>query len=181
MFDNSPPKQFFSSPSSEAATSTEGVKESRNESKEEIDSIRHKKRAVLGYPLLKRMSSEQLFDENHINITKDNKTVAEGSISSHLSDKGLAITRKTLHRLRIHILANRKLCFAGKVPRGVLMPKNYWLQYLIIKRLIVWYFPCIRFDGISYHLNDKCFKRRERKFLEMFFKTRKLFLDSQDH
>ena len=184
MFNNFPPGKFLSDSASETDTTTESFKASKSSNigeDPEGESIKQKKRsAVLGYPMLKRRSSEHVLDEEHNNKTHKDDTFKEGRLSQHFSEKGMAITRKTLSRLRIHILANRKLCFVGKVPRGVLMPKNYWLQYLIIKRLIFWYFPCIRFNGNSYYLNDKCYQIRERKFIKMFLKTRKLLLETQD-
>lgn len=184
LYDNFHPGRFLSNSASETDTTTESFKGRRSANvgeDPEGESIKQKKRsAVLGYPMLKRRSSEHVLDEKHINKTNKDETFKEGRLSQHFSEKGMAITRKTLSRLRIHILANRKLCFVGKVPRGVLMPKNYWLQYLIIKRLIFWYFPCIRFNGNSYYLNDKCYHIRESKFIKMFLKTRKLLLETQD-
>ena len=140
-----------------------------------------RKRAVMGYPLHKEMSLQPPLESEPIhkngseeNIGSDNKTHAR-----LFSEKGLMITMKTLSRLRIHILPNRKLCFVGKIPRGVIMPRSYWLQYLIIKRVILWYFPCIRIEGSSYILNNNCYKIRETKFLRMFLKTQKQFLKSK--
>ena len=184
MFDDFPSGKFHSDSAIETDTTTERFKGRRSSNIGEGlegESIKQKmRRSVLGYPILKRRSSENVLDENLINKTQKDETPEEKMLSQHFSEKGMAITRKTLSRLRIHILANRKLCFVGKVPRGVFMPKNYWLQYLIIKRLIFWYFPCIRFNGNSYYLNNKCYKIRERKFIKMFLKTRKLLLEAQD-
>ena len=180
MLDNSFPKPFLSASQTMKATTTEvPEEETKDGNNDAIELSKHEKRAVLSYPMLKRRSSKQTFDDNYIIKEMGNNTNTKEKLSQYFSNTGLAITRKTLSRLRIRILPNRKLCFAGKVPRGVYMPKNYWLQYLIIKRLIFWYFPCIRHQGASYHLNDKCYKMREIKFLKMFLKTQQLLFQAQ--
>ena len=186
MIDALPPKRFPLMPVGKANTIAKTVEQSlKNETSEEIGMRSKQKRAVMGYPSLKEISSQPQLESDQIhskltngsedNIENDNMTRAQ-----YFLEKGLMITTKTLSRLRIRILPNRKLCFVGKMPRGVFMPTNYWLQYLIIKRIILWYFPCIRIQGSSYYiLNNACYKTRENEFLRMFLKTQKQFLESK--
>ena len=78
------------------------------------------------------------------------------------------LSQKTLRKLRIRVLPDRKLSIAGKIAKAILMPKSGLLQYIIIKRLIKWYSPCLQDQGKIYSLNNTCYMIRQNELLNMF-------------
>ena len=74
---------------------------------------------------------------------------------------------KTFKKLGLKVVQDQTLCFAGRVLRGVLMPKNRFLQSIIMRRIFLWYFPCIRVIKDVYRVNNRCFVEKEKKFIKM--------------
>ena len=70
--------------------------------------------------------------------------------------------------LGVQMLHNRRVCFAGAILRGIILPKDKVLQEAIIKRFLAWYLPCLEFEDNAYKLNKVCFRRRENYYLKMF-------------
>ena len=71
-------------------------------------------------------------------------------------------------KLRIYILPDRRVFFAGKIPEGIYIPRNSWLQNKIIERMILWYLPCLEPQGNAISLNDTCYARKENQVLSKF-------------
>ena len=78
----------------------------------------------------------------------------------------LKVKTKTFRNLGLKIVQDRTLCFAGRMLRGILMPKNRFLQTIIMRRIFLWYFPCIRVVKNAYRVNNRCFVKKEKKFLK---------------
>ena len=113
------------------------------------------------------MHSDRTFNGKlmkHLN-SKKHGTPRMDRVSQHISNKFLMNSLMILSKLRIHILSDRRVCFAGRMPRGVYMPRNSWVQFEIIKRMIIWYLPCLELQGNVYSLNNTCYTEKENKFL----------------
>ena len=74
------------------------------------------------------------------------------------------ITMDLIVKLGFRVLPDRRLCFAGRTLKGIVLPKNMELQFAIILRLLVWYAPCIEVKREFYRINKACFARRENEF-----------------
>ena len=94
---------------------------------------------VLGGYSNKVVLSDRQLDSDRIK-TK-NKTNYENSpqwktLPNHKLLRRSKIVMKRLSRLGTRLLPDRRICFAGKLLRGILMPRNHFLQILILKRNI---------------------------------------------
>jgi hypothetical protein len=56
------------------------------------------------------------------------------------------------------------------MPQGIYMPTNPWMRYEIIKRMILWYLPCIQLQGNVYSLRNSCYAKKEDRFFVMLLK-----------
>ena len=78
-----------------------------------------------------------------------------------------------LSKLGIQILPDRRVCLSGKLMKGVVFPKNVALQGIVMKKLLVWYFPCFKpqdssTGNVTYKLNPTCLMQRESQLLKIF-------------
>ena len=99
----------------------------------------------------------------------DNPKQGIGS-PNNLSDS-FKFKMKTLKKLGMKVVQDRTLCFAGRMLRGILMPKNRYLQTIIMRRIFLWYFPCIRIVQNAYRVHNRCFITKEKKFIRMMKKV----------
>ena len=78
---------------------------------------------------------------HHIDNTDEGKASAETSktLSKKTKENERMGALMALSKFRLRILPNRRLFIAGKIPRGIFMPRNRLLKQLIIKQLIIWY------------------------------------------
>ena len=139
----------------------------RNESHVQLGSIR--KRAVTFFHSAKVMHSDETSNGKpikHLN-SRYHAVSGVGTGLGYSSNNHLMITLMTLSKLRIHILPDRRVCFAGRIPLGIYLPRNSWMQYKIIKRMILWYLPCLQLQENVYNLNNTCYTRKENQFLIM--------------
>ena len=75
-------------------------------------------------------------------------------------------TSVILSKLGVLILPDRRVCFAGRILKGMYMPRNRWLQYQILERMALWYLPCLEIQGNVYSLSNTCYTRKENKLLK---------------
>ena len=67
------------------------------------------------------------------------------------------IAMNLISKLGIRVLPDRRLCFAGRTLKGIILPKNKALQIAIILRFLVWYSHCIEVKGEFHMINKACF------------------------
>ena len=84
-----------------------------------------------------------------------------------------SFSHNLLSKLGIQILPDRRVCLAGKLLKGVMFPKNGALQGIVMKKLLVWYFPCFKpqdssTGNVVYKLNPACLMQRESELLRIF-------------
>ena len=86
-------------------------------------------------------------------------------------------THRILAKLGMSVLQDGRLCFDGKLLKGLVLPKNEHMQANVIMQIVVWYSPCIGFMNANrntgphiYQVNHNCVLQREMKLLKMFFK-----------
>ena len=84
-----------------------------------------------------------------------------------------SFSHNLLSKLGIQILPDRRVCLAGRLLRGVMFPKNGALQGIVMKKLLVWYFPCFKpqdssTGNVVYKLNPACLMQRESELLRIF-------------
>ena len=89
------------------------------------------------------------------------------TFSKQSKEKEQIGTLKVLSKLRLRVLPNGRLFIAGKIPRGIVMPRNRSLQQLVIKEMIIWYLPCLEDQGNAVSLNNVCYTKRENEYLGM--------------
>ena len=65
--------------------------------------------------------------------------------------------------------SNQKVCIAGEMLGGILMPRNAALWPIILRYLLIWYLPCIQIQGNTFVLNRDCFADRENIFLKIYY------------
>ena len=97
---------------------------------------------------------------------KNDNTKKSTRVSKDVTDS-LKFRMKTLKKIGLKLVEDRTLCFAGRMLRGILMPKNRFLQAIIMRRIFLWYFPCIRVAQNAYRVNNLCFVKKEKKFIKM--------------
>ena len=115
--------------------------------------------------LIQTLNSDWDFHTKPILAT--NVTAIESSKLPENFPDTLRPKMKTFKKLGLKVVRDRTLCFAGRVLRGVLMPKNRFLQSIIMRRIFLWYFPCIRVIKDAYRVNNRCFVEKEKKFIKM--------------
>ena len=98
---------------------------------------------------------------------EDVMTNVDNQKESTRSPDDLKTKMKTFKKLGLKVVQDRTLCFAGRVLRGVLMPNNRFLQSIIMRRIFLWYFSCIRVIKDVYRVNNRCFVEKEKKFIKM--------------
>ena len=116
------------------------------------------------------MDSDETFNKNQVK----HRNSRSQAISRTNGDAGNSLNRHLRKRimffakLRIHILPDRRVFIAGKIPEGIYIPRNSWLQNKILERMILWYLPCLEPQGNVYSLNDTCYARKENQVLSKF-------------
>ena len=89
-------------------------------------------------------------------------------------DNGLApyriipISSMLIKSIGIYVKSNRRLCFGGEPLFGITMPLDELSQSDLIKKLVIWFSPCIEDDTNSLKLNRDCFKLRHVLFSKMY-------------
>ena len=78
-----------------------------------------------------------------------------------------------LPRLGIQILPDHRVCLDGKVLTGVVFPKRGTIQAVVMKQLLVWYFPCLKLQdsligNSPYKWKSTCLMYRESQLLGIF-------------
>jgi len=88
-------------------------------------------------------------------------------ISNQMDDKS---TKGLLSKLGMWVLPDRRLCFAGRYIKGVILPDNPAAQKRAIKALVGWYLPCLEFQAYksTYQINNNCFFKRENELLKVY-------------
>ena len=129
---------------------------------------------VLGGYSNKVVLSDRQLDSDRIK-TK-NKTNYENAprwkkLPNHKLLRRSKIAMKMLSRLGTRLLPDRRICFAGKLLRGIFMPRNPFLQILILKRILFWYSPCLQFRKRYYAVSNHCFAQREHAFLKLYLES----------
>ena len=104
-------------------------------------------------------------------ISPDTNIKTDGVKTTSLNR--LPITSKTISKLGVEVLFDRRLCLAGQMLQGIKMPKHHSLQVLIMKGFLKWYSTCIQLGESSYDVDKKCFKEREKRFLKLLMKSRR--------
>ena len=110
--------------------------------------------------------------KNIQNGYKETTTTLEHN-QTNVSLSSLPIKGDTLSKLGVRVLPKRRLCLAGRMLRGIFMPKSLFGRFKIIKRFLDWYSPCIKVREHSYDVDAKCFNRRENMFLTTYLKSLK--------
>ena len=134
-----------------------------------------KETVMYNIALIQTLNSDWNFHNTpNLNVDEDERrnednpkqsTGAPNSFSDNFKFK-----MKTLKKLGLKVVQDRTLCFAGRMLRGILMPKNRYLQTIIMRRIFLWYFPCIRVVQNAYRINSRCFITKEKKFIRMMKK-----------
>merc|ERR1712135_191421 len=99
---------------------------------------------------------------------KERERCFQNEISNQWKNKS---TQDLLSKLGMWVLPDRRLCFAGRYIKGVILPQDPSAQNRAIKALVVWYLPCLEFQGQkggSYQINNDCFHRRENELLQVY-------------
>ena len=135
---------------------------------------------VLGGYSNKVVLSDRQLDSDRINTITKNKTNDENTPQwkkspNHKHLRRSKIAMKMLSRLGTRVLPDRRICFAGKLLRGILMPRNHFLQILILKRILFWYSPCLQFRERYYAVSNHCFAQREHAFLKLYLESLKAY------
>ena len=113
------------------------------------------------------MHSNRTFNKNPLKLPNSRSQVISGTDRAPRSslNRRLINAITALSKLRIRILPNRKVFFAGKILKGIYIPRDSSLQNKIIERMIKWYLPCLELQGNVYSLNSTCYTRKQIKFL----------------
>ena len=96
--------------------------------------------------------------------------------SGSIEKKNVNTPQSTLSKLGIWVLPNRRMCFAGRTIKGIVLPKNAKQQEKAMKSLIVWYLPCLEYKNSdptklhSFQMNNACFFRRQNELLKVYSK-----------
>ena len=138
------------------------------ENENNVDLGRMKKRALTFFSPMRMMHSDGAF--NGISSKRPNSgyqaTQGRNWASRNGSNRRLLTTLMILSKLRIYIMPDRRVCFAGRIPKGIYMPRSSWLQHKILERMALWYLPCLELQGNAYSLDNTCYTRKENKFLK---------------
>ena len=124
-----------------------------------------KETVMYSIALIQTLNSEWDFHTKPSQAT-DGDAIVNSRLPENFPDS-LRTKMKTFKKLGLKVVQDRTLCFAGRVLRGVLMPKNRFLQSIIMRRIFLWYFPCIRVIKDVYRVNNRCFVEKEKKFIKM--------------
>lgn len=74
--------------------------------------------------------------------------------------------------LEIEVLPGRRIRFAGKILKGVRLPKTLSAQKSMMDTIVATYGPCLEVQTGGNYLNEDCFNKKEQDFL--IFLTKKL-------
>ena len=105
----------------------------------------------------------------HFSLSKDANCLQVEKLRRNI----VPFSHNLLSKLGIQILPDRRVCLAGRLLKGVMFPKNGALQGIVMKKLLVWYFPCFKHQdslagNIVYKLNHACLMHRESELLKIF-------------
>ena len=125
---------------------------------------------VICLKLKKCIEYEFYFSSQIIDITVflfQERCFQNNDISNQMNDKS---TKGLLSKLGMWVLPDRRLCFAGRYIKGVILPDNPAAQKRAIKALVVWYLPCLEFQAYksTYQINNNCFFKRENELLKVY-------------
>ena len=98
-------------------------------------------------------------------------------ISGRTNPENGSWAHRILSNLGISIMPDRRLCFSGRVLRGLVWPDNEQLQQIVLKQFVVWYSPCIgvadtraNSESRNYYIKKECFLQRENQLMKAFLK-----------
>ena len=140
-----------------------------------------KKHGMMYNPLMiKGISPDPHFDWKKIHYLKFNKIKNKKSDEktrnrNNTSPEDLPITIKSLAKFKVRVLTDRRMCFAGRLLRGIRMPKNRFYQIWIMKSFMAWYSSCIQIGEENFKVDMICFTERENRFLKIFLKSMEHF------
>ena len=106
----------------------------------------------------------------HFSLSKDADCLQVEKLRRNIG----SFSHNLLSKLGIQILPDRRVCLAGKLLKGVMFPKNGALQGIVMKKLLVWYYPCFKpaqdssTGNAVYKLNPTCLMQRESELLGIF-------------
>ena len=110
---------------------------------------------------------------NELRVVKANNQYVKTSRKSYEKmgnqrKSNLLLKMKIFLKIGVRILPNRRLCFAGRLLRGITMPRNHLLQISIIANLSAWYSPCIKIKKQFYGISNNCLIYKEKRFFSWF-------------
>ena len=130
--------------------------------------------------LIKGISPDRNFDWKRIHYLKVNTANNDQSDDKNTtrnttSPEDLLITTKSFAKFDVRVLTNRRMCFAGRLLRGIILPNRRLLQIWSIKSFLAWYSSCIQIGEENFKLDMICFAERENRFLKGFLKLMEHF------
>jgi hypothetical protein len=81
------------------------------------------------------------------------------------------LTIKSFAKFKVQVQADRRMCFSGRLLRGIIMPKNRFIQSWIAKSFLAWYSSCIQIGEEDFKVDMVCFAERENRFLKIFLRS----------
>ena len=140
-----------------------------------------KKRNVMNLPLLFRAITPDLhFDWKRIRYMKISKINKQNKYDkkknrAKIPPSNLSNTLKTFSKLNVRVLEDKRICFAGRMLRGIFMPENPLLQKFVMESFLGWYSSCIEVEVDAYGVDTSCFFNRENIFLKAYLGCMKSF------
>lgn len=128
-----------------------------------------RKHGMMYNPLMiKGISPDRHFDWKRIHYLKVNTTKKNNKRNQNItSPEGLRMKIKSFAKLKIRVLTDRRMCFAGKLLRGIRMPRNRFYQIWIMKCFLSWYSSCIQIGDDEFKVDMICFNEKENRFLKI--------------
>ena len=82
----------------------------------------------------------------------------------------LPISSELIPNVGLKVLPNGRVCMAEKMLAGILMPKNPSVQYVMLRKFLAWYLPCMELHrNKSFLVNKNCFAEWENTFLRIYY------------
>ena len=85
--------------------------------------------------------------------------------------------QRILFELGISMMPDRRLCIDGRILKGLRLPKNNKIQAYMMRRIVVWYWPCIEFMNATtttgshiYQVSKSCLLQRENELIKLISK-----------
>ena len=136
-----------------------------------------KRHGMMYNPLLIRgISPDRHFNWKRIHYmnvykTKNNQSDEKNRTQNDTSADDLPVEIRSFDKFKVRVLKDRRMCFAGRLLRGLIMPKSRRLQFWIMKSFLAWYSSCIEIGEENFMVDMSCIAEREIKFLKIFLKS----------